>query len=75
MAETYLDFGVRVQKSVFECWLDEERFEELWQKLGAIADPESDALHAYALDAAAARRRHAFGKRAELTERRSRFIY
>ena len=62
--------GVRIQKSVFECWLDEERFESLWAQLLTLLEPQEDTLAAYVLDAKAARLRRAAGQRMELTERR-----
>jgi CRISPR-associated endonuclease Cas2 len=33
MAKTLLDFGDRVQESVFECRLDESRFDRLLKRL------------------------------------------
>ena len=30
------DYGVRIEKSVFECNLDERTFHELWAKLASI---------------------------------------
>ena len=74
MARICADFGVRVQKSVFEFWLDEERFDELWRRLCAAMDPEEDTLIAYALDEKAARRRRCNGCRALLTDRRTSYV-
>lgn len=51
------DFGVRVQYSLFECWLEEDRFHALWDKLKRLINPSEDRLVAYTLDAAGARRR------------------
>ena len=33
------DFGVRVQYSLFECWLEDAEFERLWTGLQAEIDP------------------------------------
>ncbi len=74
MANICADFGVRVQKSVFEFWLDEERFEELWRRLCAEMDADKDVLIAYALDERAARRRRSHGQRALVTERRTSYV-
>ena len=74
MANICADFGVRVQKSVFEFWLDEERFEELWRRLCAAMDAQSDVLMAYALDEKAARHRRSHGQRALLTERKNCYV-
>lgn len=63
------DYGVRVQYSLFECWLEEEDFEQLWAKLQHTYDPDEDRLVAYALDSAAVRRRCKAGKTMTLTER------
>lgn len=41
------DYGYRVEKSVFECDLDEKTFIRFWQELNAIIDAEEDALVAY----------------------------
>lgn len=74
MARVCADYGVRVQKSVFEFWLDEERFDELWKRLCAEMDGEEDLLIAYALDEKAARRRRSHGARAQVTERRASYV-
>lgn len=74
VAQTCEDFGVRVQKSVFECWLDRDRFEELWISLCAEICRAEDSLIAYSLDAQAARGRRAAGDVALLTEKRTRVI-
>ncbi len=39
--------GQRVQKSVFECQIDQARFEDLERRLLAIIDPELDCLRLY----------------------------
>lgn len=74
LANVCSDYGVRVQKSVFEFWLDQERFDELWSRLCTEMDSEEDVLIAYTLDEAAARRRRSHGIKAELTERRTRYV-
>ena len=40
------DYGVRVEKSVFECNLDHGMFVELWGKLALLVD-ESDSIIDY----------------------------
>ena len=47
VAKTCLDYGVRVEKSVFECDLDESTFAAFWDRLNEIIDPDEDALIAY----------------------------
>jgi CRISPR-associated protein Cas2 len=48
MAKTLLDFGDRVQESVFECRLDETRIDRLLKRLEKIATGE-DSVRIYAL--------------------------
>lgn len=51
IAKTCCDFGVRVEKSVFECDLPDKRFAEFWRKLNKIINPETDSLIAYPIGA------------------------
>ena len=74
VAEVCLDQGVRVQKSVFECWLDEDRFDALWHSLQQVIEPSEDRLLAYTLDAAAARRRRVAGTASTLSQKRSHYV-
>jgi len=74
VAEICLDHGVRVQKSVFECWLDDDRFEHLWQCLQQAIQPEHDQILLYTLDAGLARRRRSAGKQAIISEKRSHYV-
>lgn len=61
IANTCLDYGVRVQLSVFECRLEADRFKQFWEKICAIADPEEDKLVAYPISGAQAREVRTFG--------------
>lgn len=56
VAKTCEDFGLRVQYSFFECHLEPDGFDMLWNRLLDIIDPEHDRLVAYRLDAASAKR-------------------
>ncbi len=47
VAKTCLDFGLRVEYSVFECDLSEQHFAKLWDRLAKIIDPEEDCILAY----------------------------
>lgn len=47
VAKACLDYGVRIEKSVFECDLRSDQFEELWERLKKLADEETDYLVAY----------------------------
>ena len=48
------DFGVRVEKSVFECDLPPKVFQAFWRRLGALIEPETDMIVAYRICAACA---------------------
>ena len=74
VAEVCLDYGVRVQKSVFECWLDDDRFEAFWERLQQTIKPQEDQILAYTLDAGAARRRRIAGNLAITSEKRSYYV-
>lgn len=63
VADACLDFGVRLQKSVFECWLDDARFDELWARLKTEMKQDEDFVIAYTLDERAARARMSHGLR------------
>ncbi len=42
-------FGVRVEKSVFECKLNDEEFRDFWSELGKELNRDEDALVCYPL--------------------------
>lgn len=48
-AKTCLDFGRRVQKSVFELKVDPAQWTECKQKLLGIVDPDKDSVRFYYL--------------------------
>lgn len=47
IAKTCLDYGSRVQNSVFECEVDPAQFTMLKTRLRDIYDPEEDSLRFY----------------------------
>jgi len=49
IAKTCLDYGMRVQNSVFECEVDPAQFTVLRNTLLEIFDPEEDSLRFYFL--------------------------
>jgi CRISPR-associated protein Cas2 len=49
IAKTCLDYGVRVQNSVFECEIDPAHFVVLKSRLMEIFDPAEDSLRFYFL--------------------------
>lgn len=42
-----LDYGTRVQKSVFECLIDENKYIEMKQRIEEIIDLEDDSVRFY----------------------------
>lgn len=49
IAKTCLDFGMRVQNSVFECEVDPAQFVELKSELIEIYNPSEDSIRFYSL--------------------------
>lgn len=49
VAKTCVDFGQRVQNSVFECLVDPVQFAQLRRELESIIDPSKDSLRYYYL--------------------------
>ena len=49
VAKTLLDFGQRVQHSVFECQVDPAQWADLKHRLQAIYNPQTDSLRFYYL--------------------------
>lgn len=49
VAQTCKDFGQRVQKSVFECAVNDMQYEMLLQRLLTIIKEEEDSLRIYRL--------------------------
>lgn len=49
IAKVCLDYGVRVQNSVFECEVDPAQFVQLKNELLELYDPDEDSLRFYSL--------------------------
>lgn len=49
VAKQCVNYGQRVQNSVFECLLDPTQFAELKHRLESIADPQTDSVRYYFL--------------------------
>jgi CRISPR-associated protein Cas2 len=49
VAKQCLDYGQRVQNSVFECLVDPTQFAELKYRLESIVNPKTDSLRYYFL--------------------------
>lgn len=61
-ANVCLDFGIRIEKSVFECNLASDDFEVLWRRLCDLVDEETDSLVCYPICAACEKSVTTFGK-------------
>ena len=70
VARACKDYGVRVQKSVFECQVGQEQWARLRDRLLAEYNPDEDSLRFYFLDETALRRteHHGVAKPLDLTE-------
>lgn len=64
IAKICLDYGMRVQNSVFECEVDPAQYAALKDKLISIYDPEEDSLRFYHLGKKGRRRAEHFGSKA-----------
>lgn len=60
-ASTLLDFGSRVQESVFVANLDEELAERMREKLRRLIDEDHDRVHIFALCAGCAGKTETIG--------------
>ena len=52
VAKICKNYGVRIQKSIFECHLSTRQFDRFWKELCAATYPECDTLLAYPICAA-----------------------
>lgn len=66
VAKTCLDFGQRVQNSVFECDVDPAQWTALKAKLEGIVDSEMDSLRYYYLGSKWQRKVEHFGAKPTL---------
>lgn len=62
LANTLKDFGVRVQKSVFEADLDDAELAQLRKKLAAVKLDKADSIRLYKICADCAKKVKIFGK-------------
>lgn len=54
LSKRLLDFGFRVQNSVFECWVDDRRYSKLLSILNCVEFKDNDKINIYPmLDVAA----------------------
>jgi len=62
VAETCLDYGLRVQNSVFECVVDPAQWETMKDRLLSLYNDEEDSLRFYFLGANWQNRLEHYGK-------------
>jgi CRISPR-associated protein Cas2 len=65
--------GIRVQKSVFECWLDDEQRHALFAQLESVLDKARDSVRWYTI-CADCRQTAASHGQTEIRENRSYYI-
>jgi CRISPR-associated protein Cas2 len=61
VAGLLLHYGVRIQRSVFECELDSDDLTQLLDRAEKLIDPTWDVIHAYALCERCEKSRRALG--------------
>ncbi|HID56040.1 TPA: CRISPR-associated endonuclease Cas2 [Candidatus Poribacteria bacterium] len=66
-------YGFRAQKSLFECFLSEEKIREAVEELMRVIDPKEDNLRLYRLCRSCRHRRESYGV-AQRIEEPKRFI-
>jgi CRISPR-associated protein Cas2 len=66
VAQTCVNFGQRVQKSVFECSVSEVQYEALKRSLLALIDARFDSLRIYRLATPKEQFRECFGAQREI---------
>ncbi|HET8546499.1 MAG TPA: CRISPR-associated endonuclease Cas2 [Bryobacteraceae bacterium] len=64
LASALLDFGPRIQESVFVATLDEELLERMLKRVRQVVDSSEDAVHVFAMCAACERRIEVIGRAA-----------
>jgi len=72
-ANALLDFGSRIEESVFVANLDEELAGRMMERLGKLMDVEADRIHVFKLCAECSRGTKALGT-AELVEDREFYV-
>lgn len=62
VSKTLLDYGTRVQRSVFECTLDEKKLEEMVARVLKFLDHQQDTLRIYNICGGCLKKIQVFGK-------------
>ncbi|MBT9136641.1 MAG: CRISPR-associated endoribonuclease Cas2 3 [Firmicutes bacterium] len=74
VADICLDYGSRVQKSVFECTLKDKQYEQLLKRLLDCIDHEKDSLRIYRFTEAGRQNIQVFGAELYSNHERSEII-
>lgn len=61
VAKALSDYGRRVQKSVFECQVDDRQFFKMRERMEKEVDPEEDSVRYYILCSKCAGNVHVYG--------------
>ena len=56
------DYGIRVEKSVFECDLDDQTFDEMWSRLSSVTCEDEDRIIDYPIGMIDRKHIHALGR-------------
>lgn len=51
VAKVCADYGIRMEKSVFECDLTDEQMAQFWERLSRVVDEEEDRVFDYRIGA------------------------
>lgn len=62
------DFGFRIEKSVFECDLDDSQYERFWKRIETVVNPDCDSVVDYPIGLLDRRRIRSFGNVKRRTE-------
>jgi len=73
-SEILKDYGIRVQKSVFECRLDEKSLPKLFNLLQKIIDKSTDSIRGYLLCESCRGKQISFGNETVMHEEDFRVI-
>ena len=75
VAKICQDYGIRIQKSLFECWLEDAGFQSMWETLVKAIDQKTDRLVAYTLQADSVKRRMSAGDTMIVTSHEKLFLF
>lgn len=68
------DFGTRVEKSVFECDLNDKDFARMWERLSSTISPDEDSILDYPIGLIDSKRIRTLGRKVRC-ERPTTYIF